>query len=59
MQQGSQMVIQVVQGLRGIAKAFPDAAPEISQINDLMRAVMGKMMAGQNVGEPQAPPNGG
>lgn len=59
MQQGTQQVIQVVQGLRSIAKAFPAAAGEISQINDLMRQVLSKMMASQQTGEPAAPPSAG
>jgi len=59
MQGGTQMVIGVVQGLRAIAKAFPATAPDIAQINDLMRGVMSKMMASQQTGEPAAPPQGG
>jgi hypothetical protein len=59
MQAGTQMVIGVVSGLRAIAKAFPATAPDIAQINDLMRQVMAKMMSSQQTGEPAAPPQGG
>src|ERR1035437_6875342 len=58
-QQGTQMLIQVVHGLRAIAKAFPAAAPEISQINDLMRSVGAKLMQSQPPAEPAAPPMSG
>jgi hypothetical protein len=53
------MLIQVVHGLRAIAKAFPSTAPEISQINDLMRSVGAKLMQSQTPAEPAAPPMGG
>jgi hypothetical protein len=46
----------VIRDLRSIAKAFPEAAPHISQINDLMRKVMASMMQSAQPGEPQAPP---
>lgn len=58
MQQGTQMVIGVVQNLRAIAKAYPGTAPEITQINSLMRNVLAKMMQQQHPGEPAAPPVG-
>ena len=53
------MLIQVVHGLRAIAKAYPASAPEIMQINELMRAVGAKIMQSQPSEEPQAPPTGG
>lgn len=56
MQQGTQDLIEVVQKLRGMAKAYPSAAPTIAKINDLMREVAAKMMQHQTPGEPQAPP---
>jgi hypothetical protein len=59
MQQGTQDVIEVVQKLRGIAKAHPKVAPQIQQINDLMREVLAGMMESQTPGEPAAPPTGG
>lgn len=59
MQQGTQMVISVVQGLRAIAKAFPSTADDVAQMNNLMRSVMAKMMSEGSTGEPMAPPNGG
>lgn len=59
MQQGTQAAIQVVNLLRGIAKAFPGTSPKISEINNLMREVTALMMQHQEPGEPQAPPSGG
>lgn len=59
MQQGTQLAIDVVSKLRTIAKAFPATASEIQQINDLMRSVTAKMMAGAQSAEPSAPPNAG
>jgi hypothetical protein len=59
MNQGTQLAINVVSQLRTIAKAFPATAPEIQQINDLMRQVTAKMMAGAQTPEPSAPPNAG
>jgi len=56
MQQGTQDVIEVVQKLRGIAKAYPSAAPTVAKINDLMREMIAKMMQHQSPGEPQSPP---
>jgi hypothetical protein len=53
------MLIQVVHGLRAIAKAYPAASEEISQINDLMRTVGAKIMQSQPAEEPSAPPMGG
>jgi len=53
------MLIQVVHGLRTIAKAYPAAAEEIAQINDLMRTVGAKIMQSQPTEEPAAPPQGG
>lgn len=58
MEQGTQLLIQVVQGLRSIAQAFPSAAPKIAEINNLMREVVPLMMEAQQTGEPMAPPNG-
>jgi hypothetical protein len=59
MQQGTQDVIEIVNKLRGIAKAHPKVAPQVGQINDLMREVLAGMMESQTPGEPQAPPTGG
>ena len=59
MQQGTQDVIEVVQKLRGIAKAYPTAAPVVAKINDLMRELLAAMMAHQTPGEPASPPLGG
>jgi hypothetical protein len=59
MQQGTQDVIEIVQKLRGLAKAHPKVAPSIAKINDLMREVLAGMMESQTPAEPQAPPNAG
>jgi hypothetical protein len=53
------MVIQVVQGLRNIAQAFPAASKPISEINQLMREVQMAMMRGAQPSEPSAPPTNG
>jgi len=55
-EQGSRLVIQTVQALRKISSDFPAAAPAISKINDLMREVQLKVMAGSKPSEPAAPP---
>jgi hypothetical protein len=59
LEQGSKMVIQVVQGLRSIAQQFPAAAKPISEINQLMREVQMAMMKGSQPSEPAAPPVNG
>jgi hypothetical protein len=55
-EQGSRLVIQTVQALRQLAKMYPAAAPAISKINDAMREVQLKVMAGSKPSEPAAPP---
>ena len=55
-QQGTQLVLGVIRDLRSIAKAYPEAAPHITQINDLMRKVMAAMMQSSQPGEAAAPP---
>jgi hypothetical protein len=59
MNQGTQLAISTVNNLRQIARAFPSTAPIIQQINDLMREVTARMMAGSETPEPQSPPNAG
>jgi len=56
MQIGAQMVIGVARNLTAIAKAYPAAAPEIREMNNLLRQVQAKIMQSQQPGEPQAPP---
>jgi len=59
MQQGTQMLLQVVNGLRAIAKAFPGASPGVAKINELIRGeLMPAIMENAEPGEPQAPPVG-
>jgi hypothetical protein len=55
-EQGSRLVIQTVQALRKLATDYPAAAPAITKINDLMREVQMKVMAGSKPTEPAAPP---
>lgn len=55
-EKGSRLVIQVVQALRQLGSDFPAAQPEISKINDAMRAVQLKVMSGSKPPEPAAPP---
>jgi hypothetical protein len=50
------MVIQIVQGLRKLAQTYPAATPAITKMNDLMREVQMKVMAGGKPPEPAAPP---
>jgi len=57
--QGAQLIIQAVQAVRAIAKAYPAAAPLVQDINNKLREVMAITMQSQNPGEPAAPPNGG
>lgn len=56
MQQGTQIMLGVVNGLRDFAKMFPGASPYVQQMNDLARQAMRAMMESAEVGEPAAPP---
>ena len=56
MQQGTQLVIGVVNGLRAIAKAYPKAAPKITEMLAGMREILPLIMQSQAPGEVQAPP---
>jgi len=55
-EQGSRMVIQVVQALRQLGQNYPGAVPAITKIQDLMREVQMKVMAAGKPSEPAAPP---
>ena len=55
-EEGSRMVIQIVQGLRKLGQRYPAATPAITKINDAMREVQMKVMAGGKPPEPAAPP---
>lgn len=59
MQQGTQIMLQVVSGLRDFAKMFPASAQYVQQMNDLAREAMRSMMQSAEVGEPAAPPVAG
>jgi hypothetical protein len=50
------LVIQTVQALRKLGQSYPGAMPAITKINDLMREVQMKVMAGSKPSEPAAPP---
>ena len=54
----SRDVIDVIQKIRGWAKAFPKWAPHAEKINDEMQALFPIMMEQQKPAEPQAPPLG-
>jgi hypothetical protein len=56
MQQGTQLVISVVNGLRAIAKAYPKAAPKVTEMLAGMRELLPMIMQSQSPGEIQAPP---
>jgi hypothetical protein len=56
MQQGTQLVISIVNNLRSIAKSYPEAAPKVAEANNIMREIMAALMQHQNPGEPAAPP---
>jgi hypothetical protein len=58
LQQGTQVLIRVVSDLRGIAKAYPAAAPHVAEANDAIRKIMAAIMQHANPGEPAAPPVG-
>ena len=59
MQQGTQMMLQVVNGLRSIAKAFPGASPAVAKINEIIRGeMMPALMQHNEPSEPAAPPVG-
>lgn len=58
--QGGQMMLDVVNGLRAIAKMFPGASPGVAEINEIIRGkLMPAIMQAAEPGEPQAPPTGG
>lgn len=56
MQQGTGMLLNVVSGLRAIAKAYPVTAGKVSEANTIMREIAALMMQSQKPGEPAAPP---
>ena len=56
LQSSTQDIIDIVRKLRGLAKQFPEAAPLVSQMNDLMRQVVAVTMKHQKMQEPPAPP---
>lgn len=56
--QAAMSVFQIVQNARALAKQFPQVAPEIRQVGDLMQQVQMKIAQGASSGEPAAPPVG-
>ena len=59
MQQGTQLLISVVNNLRAIAKQYPAAAPKVAEANNLMREIAQEVMKASQPPEPAAPPIGG
>jgi hypothetical protein len=58
-EQGTKMMLDVVQGLRAIAKTYPGASAGIAKINEIMRGeVMPAIIQHAEPGEPAAPPMG-
>jgi|SRR5580704_3244694 hypothetical protein len=55
-EEGSRLVIQIVQALRKLGQQVPGAQPAIMKINDAMREVQMKVMAAGKPTEPAAPP---
>lgn len=54
------MMLDVVNGLRAIAKTFPGASPAVAEINEIIRGkIMPAIMQNAEPGEPSAPPMGG
>ena len=54
------MMLDVVNGLRMIAKTFPGASPGVAEINEIIRGkLMPAIMTSAEPGEPAAPPTGG
>src|SRR3974390_2630737 len=59
MQQGTRMMLDVVNGLRAIAKMFPGASPGVAGVHEPLRGkVMPQIMQSAEPGEPAAPPVG-
>ena len=53
------MMLDVVNGLRAIAKMFPAASPGVAEVNELIRGkIMPQIMQSAEPGEPAAPPTG-
>ena len=54
------MMLDVVQGLRAIAKTYPGASPGVAKINEIIRGeIMPAIIQHAEPGEPAAPPIGG
>lgn len=58
LQRSSQQVLTIVQATRALAQQYPEAAPTVAKINDLLRELMMKIAQRQQPGEPAAPPIG-
>lgn len=57
LQHGTGMLLNVVSGLRAIAKAYPATSEKVAEANQIMREISAIMMTAQKPGEPQAPPS--
>jgi hypothetical protein len=56
--QAAFQTLQIVQNARQLAQQYPEVAPLIRQVNDLMQQVQMKIAQNTSSGEPQAPPVG-
>jgi hypothetical protein len=56
--QAAFQTLQIVQNARQLAQQYPEVAPLIRQVNDLMQQVQMKIAQSTSAGEPQAPPVG-
>jgi hypothetical protein len=50
------MVLNLVEGARSIAKAYPQTAPKITELNSILREIGLLVMQHQQPAEPAAPP---
>lgn len=56
--QAAFQTLQIVQNARQLAQQFPEVAPLVRQINDLMTQVQMKIASATSAGEVEAPPVG-
>lgn len=58
MQSSTQDILTVQRTLTSLAKQYPEAAPAVRKMNDLLREVLAAVMKNQPMGEVAAPPVG-
>jgi hypothetical protein len=59
MDKGVNLMKILVQTARAIGEAFPQATPEVAEINNLVQRIIPKIMEGAKTPEPMAPPTNG